>query len=91
MATIAERHRLTPATSDLVADLALVAGQDYLVQVTGDRPAGLSEGAAAPSDLRLGGHDILPNRTWVITASADPMWAWSRHPKDDTYIAVSEA
>lgn len=81
---------VTAAPVDLVDELSLVDGTEYLLQVVGDRAARLAEAAAAPSD-RGASHLVLPGRTWTLEAAATPIWCWCDAPRPSTAVVVTEA
>ena len=78
------------APVDLVAELSLVDGTAYLLQVVGSRSMRLAEAASAPSD-RAASHEILPGDTWTVEASATPLWCWCDAAEPQTAVAVTEA
>ena len=88
MATLSQALTATPV--DLVAELSLVDGTAYLLQVTGRRSMRLAEAASAPSD-RAASHEILPGDTWTVEASATPLWCWCDAADPETAVAVTEA
>lgn len=77
------------APVDIVADLTLTSGQQYLIQPIGRCAVRLAEGALAPADPDHS-HSILPGRTWTIGASSLPIWVWTDDDRGSALV-VTEA
>lgn len=64
---------ITDAPQNLVAELSLAAGREYVVQNTGATAFELYEGAQMTAQSH--GFWLRPGQTWALTPGTDPVWA----------------
>lgn len=72
---------------DLVDELSLENGTEYVLSVDGALTVWLFEGTAAPANRH--GHRRDPGQTWVFEVEDDPIWVWAR--KGGAVVVVSSA
>lgn len=84
--------QVTGTPKDIVAELGLVIGGRYLIQIRGFSALYLPQ-AVAPARTD-GGHDLVPGGELAhagIEVGALPVWVWSPPLQHPSQLIVSEA